>query len=79
VARARAGREEHREQDRHEEHGGAEVGLPHHEEERDHRQEERAREAASISKARSLTAREAAVLVLSGRPQEDPASPLKDC
>lgn len=41
--------------------------------------EERAREAASISKARSLTAREAAVLVLSGRPQEDPASPLKDC
>ena len=41
--------------------------------------EERAREAASISKSRSLTAREAAVLVLSGKPQEGPASPLKDC
>ena len=36
--------------------------------------EERAREAASITEKRSLTAREAAVLVLSGKPQEGPAA-----
>jgi hypothetical protein len=41
--------------------------------------EDRAREAASISKARRLTAREAAVFVLSGQPHEGPGSPLKDC
>ena len=41
--------------------------------------EERAREAASISEKHSLTAREATVLVLSGRPHEGATSPLRDC
>ena len=41
--------------------------------------EERAREAATISEKHSLTAREATVLVLSGRPHEGTASPLRDC
>ena len=41
--------------------------------------EDRAREAASISEKHSLTAREATVLVLSGRPHEGTASPLRDC
>lgn len=44
-----------------------------------HTMEERAREAATISEKRSLTAREATVLVLSGKPHEDPSSPLRDC
>ena len=41
--------------------------------------EARAREAATFSEKHSLTAREATVLVLSGRPHEGTASPLRDC
>ena len=41
--------------------------------------EERAREAATITEQRSLTAREATVLVLSGKAHEGTASPLRDC
>lgn len=41
--------------------------------------EARAREAAAMSKQRSLTAREATVMVLSGKPGDDPSGPLKDC
>ena len=41
--------------------------------------EARAREAAVITESQRMTAREAAVLVLSGKHQEDAASPLKDC
>ena len=41
--------------------------------------EERAREAAAISHKRSLTAREATVLVLAGQAKESQDSPLKDC
>jgi hypothetical protein len=41
--------------------------------------EERAREAATITEQRSLTAREATVLVLSGKAREGSASPLRDC
>ena len=41
--------------------------------------EARAREAADITEKRRMTAREAAVLVLSGKPHEGPTSPLKDC
>ena len=41
--------------------------------------EDRAREAAAITELRSLTAREAAVLVLSGKPHDNPANPIQDC
>ena len=41
--------------------------------------EARAREAAAISRERKLTAREATVLVLSGRLGEDATRPLRDC
>jgi hypothetical protein len=41
--------------------------------------EERAREAASITEKRGMTAREAAVLVLGGQVKEGVPSPLKDC
>ena len=41
--------------------------------------EERAREAAAITEKRSLTAREATVLVLAGQSKESEGSPLKDC
>ena len=41
--------------------------------------EDRARRAAAISEERSLTAREAATVVLSGKPHDHPANPLKDC
>jgi hypothetical protein len=41
--------------------------------------EAQAREAAAITEKQSLTAREAAVLVLSGKPHEGATSPLKDC
>ena len=41
--------------------------------------EARAREAASITESQRMTAREAAILVLSGKPQEGAVSPLKDC
>ena len=44
-----------------------------------HTMEERAREVAAITEKRSLTAREATVLVLSGKPHEGAASPLRDC
>lgn len=41
--------------------------------------EARAREAAHITERQRMTAREAAVLVLSGQPREGAASPLRDC
>ena len=41
--------------------------------------EAQAREAAAITEKRSLTAREATVLVLSGQPHEGATNPLKDC
>ena len=41
--------------------------------------EARAREAATITEKQRMTAREAAVLVLSGKTQEGAESPLKDC
>ncbi len=43
--------------------------------------EDKAREAADITEKRRMTARQAAVAVLSGAgsPLEGPASPLKDC
>ena len=41
--------------------------------------EARAREAATITEKQRMTAREAAVLVLSGKTQEGGVSPLKDC
>jgi hypothetical protein len=44
-----------------------------------HTMEERAREVATITEQRRLTAREATVLVLSGQPHEGAGSPLRDC
>jgi hypothetical protein len=41
--------------------------------------EAQAREAAAITERQRMTAREAAVSVLSGTPTEGPSSPLKDC
>ncbi len=41
--------------------------------------EARAREAANLTETQRMTAREAAVLVLSGKPQEGAVSPLRDC
>jgi protein-disulfide isomerase-like protein with CxxC motif len=41
--------------------------------------EAQAREAAVITEKQRMTAREAAVSVLSGSPTEGPTSPLKDC
>ena len=41
--------------------------------------EARAREAAVITEKQRMTAREATVLILSGRPHEGAESPLKDC
>jgi hypothetical protein len=41
--------------------------------------EARAREAAYITEKQRMTAREATVLVLSGKPLEGTTSPLKDC
>ena len=41
--------------------------------------EARAREVATITEQRRLTAREATMVVLSGRPHEGAASPLRDC
>ena len=41
--------------------------------------EAQAREAANITEKRRMTARQAAIVVLSGTPHEGPASPLKDC
>ncbi len=41
--------------------------------------ESQAREAAAITEKRSLTAREATVLVLAGQPHEGATNPLKDC
>ena len=41
--------------------------------------EAKALEAAAITETRRVTARQAAVVVLSGSPVEGPASPLRDC
>ena len=41
--------------------------------------EEKAREAAAITEKHRMTARQAAITVLSGSPTEGSASPLSDC
>jgi protein-disulfide isomerase-like protein with CxxC motif len=41
--------------------------------------EDKAREAATITEKRRMTARQAAIVVLSGTPVEGETSPLRDC